>query len=427
VSDSQIYELECNLVALLAGALLLVFLVRRLRRSQPGLAIGAAVATAFGVRVLAALALNQLTFAEQLRGGDELTFLGRAQGLAHLSFGSAETAKALTHQFHTFVFSLSYRLFGTVPQTTLRIEAIAVSVAGLTLLAAAVYELAGRRPAVITAWVLAFEPASVFFSGIIHKEPFMMLAEGMVAYGGARLWKRGELRALAPMIVGCLLATATRPYVGWFLAAASACIALHAGLRRHSASHSLALSAVVAALIVAFIPTVWNASSKHHLQALQISQTANAADTSANLSLEQVDYSTRGKIIVNLPTRILDITTKPYPWQLQNTSQRLGATGAIFLIVLIVVLLWTLVRRKGIMRRAGPLVYPAIFLLIAYSISAGNAGTAFRYRTHIIAFLVALLFVLRKQPSEAEAAEAAEPVDRHHFVLGRTSVPTLAK
>ena len=39
----------------------------------------------------------------------------------------------------------------------------------------------------------------------------------------------------------------------------------------------------------------------------------------------------RGKLVVNLPKRMLDVVTRPYPWQIQNTSQQLGAFGSLFL------------------------------------------------------------------------------------------------
>ena len=96
---------------------------------------------------------------------------------------------------------------------------VTFSVVGIVLLAAAVHELAGPKPALIAAWILAIEPANIFFSSLLHKEPIMYLAEGLVVYGGALLWQRGKLVALLPMIFGCLLAVATRPYVGWFLMA----------------------------------------------------------------------------------------------------------------------------------------------------------------------------------------------------------------
>jgi hypothetical protein len=398
--------------------------MRYLRRAHPGLLIGNAVAVAFGLRVIAALGLDQTPIARELRGGDELLFLSQAQGISNWDLVSTANVDALTKHFHYFFFSLNYRVFDIVPAMMLRVEVIALAVAGLALMAAAVHELAGPRPARIAVWILALEPASIFFSGLLHKEPFMFLAEGLVAYGGAKLWKRGDFRALVPMVLGCLIATATRPYVGWFLAAATAIVMLHAGLRRNSASTSFALVTVVVVLMGAFFPVVWNASSKAKLSSLQQSQDANASDSDANLALERVDYSSRDKVILNLPKRVLDVVTKPYPWQLQNTSQQLGLFGTMFLFVGLILLFAQLIRNgKVVMKRAGPLVYPALFLLVAYSLSAGNAGTAFRYRTHIVAFLVAVLVVLREERRTREL-EAPAPLParlRPALVHGRSS------
>jgi hypothetical protein len=410
-SEVQLYRLECELIAIAAGVLLIGFVLHRVRRTMPGIGIAKAIWVAFAVRVVAAMLLDQTSIAGQLRGGDEIGFVNQAQSLARWDLISHGTADGLTKSFHCLFMSFSYRIFGSVPELMLRFEVIAIAVTGLALLAAAVHELAGRRAAVIAAWVLALEPTSIFFSGILHKEPVMMLAEGMVAYGGAKLWKRGEFSALLPMTVGCLMATATRPYAGWFLSAGAAAVALHAGLRRHhSLGRRLVLVTMVIGLAVAFFPAVWDASSKESLSKLQSSQDFNAADSNANLSLERVDYSTRDKVFLNLPQRIVEITTRPYPWQLQNTSQQLGVFGTLFLFVGLIFLIGAMLTNgKEIMRRAGPLVYPALFLLAAYSLSAGNAGTAFRYRTHLVAFLVAVLVVLRAAKQEERAVKRERP------------------
>jgi hypothetical protein len=302
---------------------------------------------------------------------------------------------------------------------------ISFAVVGLTLLAAAVYELAGPRPAWIAAWLLALEPTGVFFSGLLHKEPFMFLAEGMVVFGGAVLWKRGDLRALIPMVLGCLIATATRPYVGWFLAAAAAFVALHASLKCGSATRSLALSAIILALMAAFVPTVWQATSAENLKELQQSQDANARDEQANLSLEHVNYSSRGKVVANLPKRIRDVIFKPYPWQVANTSQQLGVLGTLVMFVGLLLLIGALFQNGGaVMARAGPLVYPALLLLVAYSLSAGNAGTAFRYRTHVVGLMLCLLLVLRQQRSEARAVVERTPGYKAAPHVSRTRVTT---
>jgi hypothetical protein len=232
----------------------------------------------------------------------------------------------------------------------------------------------------------------------------MMLAGGLVAFGGATLWNRGELRSLVPIVAGCLIAVATRPYAGWFLIAAGAAIVLHAGLRkRRSASlRSLLLISIVVVFAVISAPAVWQASSNERLRQLQSSQEENVGNPQTNLNLEKVDFSTRGAVITNLPIRIRDVVLRPYPWQLDDVSQQLGLLGTIVAYMTLALLVAALLSSRGtIMKRAGPLIYIAFLLLIAYSLSAGNAGTAFRYRTHVVVVAICILVSLRLRPSTA--------------------------
>lgn len=408
-SDRTLYLDECVLITLVLATYTLWLALAALRRRRPDLSIGRAVAAAFVLRVLAAVGVGQLSMAQDLRGGDELTFLGHAHDLARDGIGSAASMDALTTELHSFVFSLNLRAFRPDPPLlALRVEMIALSVLGLALIATAAYELAGPRAARITAWLLALEPTNIFFSSILHKEPLMFLAEGAVAFGGAVLWKRGSLSALVPMILGCLVAVATRPYAGWFLAVAAAIVILHASVTRQQGIRAFALVVAMLGLSAAFVPVVWNASSDRSLKELQQSQDANAADTEANLSLERVDYSTRTRLVTNLPKRISDVILRPYPWQTQNTSQRLGVIGTLVLFFALATLVMTAGRGgSAVMARAGPLVYPALLLLIAYSLSAGNAGTAYRYRTHVVGLVICLIVVLRAHLRSQAASERA--------------------
>jgi len=413
LSDTDLFEVLCALIVLLASAYALIGLLRLLKRRHEGLAIDRPILVAFSLRLLAAVALGQLAIARDLRGGDEVTFLTRADHIATTPFTGGESMDALTTEFHTFLFSLHFRALGTAPPDfLLRIEMVLFSVIGIALLAAAVHELAGARASTITAWLLALEPANIFFSSLLHKEPIMYLAEGMVVYGGTMLWKRDRLTALVPIVVGCALAMATRPYVGWFLSAAAAAGVLHASLRQRKRMRSLVLAAGVIVLVAAFIPTVWNASSDQNLQELQQSQDANATDQS-NLSLERVDYSTRSNLVLNLPKRIRDVVLRPYIWQTQNASQQLGAIGTLVVLACLGVLAAALIRnRRGVMQTAGPLVYPAAFMLVAYAISAGNAGTAYRYRTHLVALAICLAIVLLAHRRQEQEGPARVPAKR---------------
>jgi hypothetical protein len=408
------------------GGYAIWLLVAWLRRSRPGLTIGQPVLVAFVLRFLAAAVLGSVSIGSELRGGDENLFLARAHDLVTHPLGSSDSFDKLTGELHTWLFSLDLRIFHPDPPLLmLRVEMITFSVIGLTLLAAAVYELVGARAARVAAWILALEPANVFFSSLLHKEPLMYMAEGAVAYGGAVFWKRGKVWALVPMVGGCLVATATRPYVGWFLAAAAVAVVLHAALTRQGGARALAITGLMLALIVAFFPMVWNASSDKNLKELQQSQDANAENTQANLSLEHVDYSTRGKLITNLPQRVSDVILRPYPWQTQNASQRLGILGTLVMLVALGFLIAAVLRDgRLVMQRAGPLIYPALFMLVAYSLSAGNAGTAYRYRTHVVGILLCVVVVLWYARRREQVAEVpSEPLEWQTF----ETEPRLAK
>jgi dolichyl-phosphate-mannose-protein mannosyltransferase len=406
--EPTLYDIECVAFAAAAVGFGLYFMLAALRRSRPELSIGQPMAVAVTLRVAAATGVSLLGAASSLRGGDERFFLELGRDLAHQPLGSEASLSALTSQLHTWLFSLQIRLFD-FPDTAIRVTHVGIAVAGLLLLAVAVHDLAGPRAARLTAWLLAVEPASIFFSGVLHKESLMIFGGGLVAYGGARLWSDRDFLGLVPMAAGCAVAVATRPYAGWFLVAAAMAIALHASLTRHGERQvpALGLAALVAFLIALSLPTVLEQSSNEKLQDLQVSQDANAKNAEANLSLEQVDYSTRANVIVNLPGRVRDVLFRPYLWQVENTSQQLGVLGTLVTLAVLFFLVQAVARSpRDVMTRAGPIVYPALFLLIAYSLSAGNAGTGFRYRTHLVVLAISLVVILRYRLAEAPARAA---------------------
>jgi hypothetical protein len=346
------------------------------------------------VRLLSAGAVSLTSIGESLRGSDEASFVLLGHEISHAPFASADWTYALAHELQNFVFALQIWTLDS-PEFALRVVQVGLSVAGLVLLAAAVYELAGPRAALICAWILALEPTNVFFSSLLHKEPNMLLATGLVAFGGALLWRRADPRSLPIMAGGCLIAAATRGYASWFLIAAAAAITLHTGLRsQQRGAARFTLVATVVLLIAVSAPTVIAATSNQGLHRLQVSQNVNTSDQS-NLALEQVNFSTRGALITNLPRRVYDVVFRPYPWQLGSASQQIGVIGTTIAYMALALLISQALRNRGrIMAVGGPFVYLVAFLLVAYSLSAGNAGTAFRYRTNLLALGLGLLSAL---------------------------------
>lgn len=414
MSDST---LQSALVAILTGIVVafgLWWLTRSLQRRHLGLAIGLPVAVGFLARVVTVLAVDGSGLSTSLRGGDEIAFLKGADALAALPPSAPEWGTEITERLHVAVFAGQMRLLDS-PPTALRLVQIGLALTGLLLLIAAVCQVAGPRAARLAAWVLMLEPASLFFNSALHKEPLMLLATGTIVYGGIRVWHRFDLRGAALLAFGAAIGVCTRPYAGWFLVSACVLLALHAAFR--SVHRPLrAMPVIYAVILVGFLaaPTLVEVSSRESLQSLQASQDANTnivarARTSGpnanNLALERVDYSSREKVALNLPRRAFDVLTKPYPWQVANASQVLGAFGSLVALTGLVMLLGYAWRARGrIVVLTAPFLYPLMFLLMAYSLSAGNAGTGFRYRTHIITLSLAMLVILRSAVLERRAS-----------------------
>jgi hypothetical protein len=417
-NDSSFLQAETVLVSIGLTALVIAFVLHRLRRRRPDFAIGTPIIVGVGIRLLAIAGVASSGLQSSLRGGDETTFLTYARLLSEEPFGHGYWPHG-PYPLHTVVFATQLKL-GGFTEGALRVTQVGIATLGVILLAAAVHDLAGQRPARMMAWILAFEPASIFFNSALHKEPLMVLAGGLMVFGGSKMWRRLDLTGLFFMALAGLVAVKTRPYAGWFLISAGVLIILHASLRRMDRPLR-AMPLVYAVIIAGFIalPAISQVTSKKSLSQLQASQNANT-DSSAisegantnNLALEKVDYSTRGKVFQNLPQRMLDVIVRPYPWQVSNPSQQLGAVGSLFALTVFVLLLQAAWRRRGqVMALTGPMLYIAFFLTIAYALSAGNAGTSFRYRTHVVTLAVAALAALRWGVVPRQVP-ATKPVDQ---------------
>lgn len=410
------------MLAALAVAYVIWWLIHRLRRKRPDLNIGTPIAVALGIRLLAIGGISATGLESTLRGGDETTFLDLARMLAQQPIGRGNLPHG-AYQLHTDLFALELKLGLTVG--ALRIVQVGLALVGLVLILAAVRDLVGGRAARLAAWLLALEPVSIFFNSAIHKEPLMELASGLVVFGGTMIWKRLDIRGILLCVLGGAIAVETRSYAGWFLVSAAVLVLLHASLRNLDRP-GRAMPLIYAVVLAAFVatPVVLQASSKKNLSLLQQSQTANAtgagegprgASNGDNLALEQVNYSTRGAILSNLPKRIRDIILKPYPWQLGDTSQRFGALGTLFAYAVVLLLLrFAWLQRGQVLERSAPLLYPMLLMLVAYALSAGNAGTGFRYRSHLVTLAVAAMLTLRagRQERAIRAEELAEPSRR---------------
>jgi hypothetical protein len=403
-TDTATQQVEGVVLVILLVAGVLAWLTRRFRRSRPAFNIGWPLAVAFGLRLLAIAGINATGLETTLRGGDENTFLDLAHFLANQPLGHGDLPHG-PYQLHVVLLALQMKL-GFLSVGAMRINQVGLALVGILLIVVSVHDLAGPRAARLAAWLFAFEPTSIFFNSEIHKEPLMELAAGLVVFGGTWLWKRLDLRGIFVCALGGLIAVETRSYAGWFLVCSAVLVLLHAairGMNRPMKAMPIIYGIIVAGFLVT--PTLLAATSHKQLQLLQLSQTANATgageggaggSNGSNLALEQVNFSSRGAIISNLPTRMRELILQPYPWQLGDSSQRFGAIGTLFAYALLFLLVrYAWLSRGAVLSRAGPLLYPLFFLLVAYSLAVGNAGTGFRYRSHLVTLAIGAVVVLR--------------------------------
>ena len=412
--DQTLYEVQSVLVTLVLIGCALGWLVRRLQRSRPDFSIGRAVAVGVAVRALVAIAVGAIS--SDIRGPDEKFFLDEAQTIAEQSLTSTASIEAFTSTLQIWLFSVQMR-FADVPELSMRMVQIGIAVAGLTLLATAVYDLAGAHAAKLAAWIVMLEPTNVFFSGFLHKEPLMLFGVGLVVFGGTKIWSGRDLHGFMLLGFGGAFTVATRPYAGWFVVAAAAAISLHGAVVRRGwvQRPSLHVAVVVVLLVAAAAPKALQETSDDRIQEVLVpSQEANTSDNS-NLKLEEVDYSNRGAVILNLPRRVVDVLVRPYPWELGSANQRLGVPGALVALIALFLLVKTILANRGqIFRRAGPIVYAGLFLLVAYSVASANAGTSFRYRTTLVTLAICAIAIWREPspvagPKKDRPAPGVEP------------------
>ncbi len=325
MSYNTLINVEALITATLGVGLVLAWVLRRLKRSRSNLSIAAPVYLGFGLRLAAIAAVSATGIGTQLRGGDEIGYLSYAHQVASSSWLSHLWVPLFSQRgsndLHVIVFATQIRAlqFGA---GALRVTQVGIAMLGYLLIVAAVYDLGGPRAARLTAWLGAIEPASVFFSGTLLKEPLLELAAGLVIFGGTRLWTRFDFRGLYWMAAGCVIGVFDRGYVGFFLIGASVLVLLHISARnlgRRAQAVPLLLGVLMCVALTS--PALLSYTSPSNLKsALQDSQNANTLVTPSpsaaaaaggpngnNLALEPVDFSTRGNVVIHLPQRIRDL------------------------------------------------------------------------------------------------------------------------
>lgn len=389
-----VYQFECAVLIGLLGALITWWTLDRIGRARPELSISKPVFTALAVRMGVVVVTAALGSAgDTLRGPDDPAFLDAGLRLSEQPLTDDLWLEAFKGDLLRVVIGLQAVALGDAGGTAFRLLQAALGTLAIVAMAVAVYDTAGPRAAGLCAWLLAFEPSNVFFSTILQKEALVLLAEGLVLVGAVRAWRRLDGRAVALMGSGIGLAFAVRPYAGAFLCIASLAVVLHARLRvLPSGGRVVMLLAVAVSTAVALL-LAWP-SIQDQLETLQDWQEATAAQTDANLPLPPVDLTTPGGLVSGLAQRTFDYVVRPFPWQMANLEQTLGATGTLIGWAFLGWLVIAAFNHRRVVVGRWPFLYPLLLITVSYALTTANAGTGFRHRTHLLFIAIALLATL---------------------------------
>ncbi len=420
---NTVIAVEYVIVTTLVVAFALMLLLRVISRSRPQLSIATPFAVGFTMRLLVIALLAAFGIGAKVRDApDELTWMAFAHHLATLPFGAAEWIPFHQKSYlQVLVFASQLKVLGS-PEDALRVTQVGISLAGTILIAAAVYDLSGAKAARLTAWLLALEPASLLFNSLLVKEPLMELAAGLVVFGATRVWRRLDLTGIAIMGAGAAIGLGGRWYVGWLLVTCAVFVILHASMRGLAGGRLRSLPLIYAVAIGAVIatPAIMAATSHRSLEVnlqplhnqLSSSTAGNGQPGGNNLALGQLNYTTRGAIVTSLPKGVENLLLQPYPWKVGNINQTIGAAGSLFaLTVFFLLIRFAIVCRGEVMSRAGPLIYPFLFIMVAYALADGNAGQGYRYRTHLVTLAVAAMVVLRVRAMERREPSGERSTD----------------
>lgn len=396
--DRPLYDFLTSAVTLLALGWLVVALTRIVLRTRPELRLGYPLAAAAALRAALAGIVAAIPALQPLRGLDEASFVLGAQQFAADPSSLGVMPAALVGNLHVAYMGVQQLVLDPTSDYPLRVGHIALAVSAIAIVAVAVHDIAGARAGVVTAWILAFEPTGVFFSGLLHKEAPMLLGEALVILGAVRMYQRRDATAVALMVPGLVIASLTRPYAGAALAAACAGVCLHAALRRLGPERRRAPRLVIGLVIAAAAATAAAPAPATVFRTVQISQNANTTDTS-NLRLDPVDFSSVSSTARNLGARVTALLLRPYPWQVGSPSQRAGVVGtAAAWTLLLAALALGATRMRSAVTALAPLLYVFVAMTAVYAVSTGNAGTGFRYRTHLLVALSAIVAALAYLP-----------------------------
>ncbi len=235
MTDSWLFRAEVSLIVGAVVVLLLWWLMLALDPRGFTASYRWPICVGFILRLFAVgIAAAVPSIGHKLTGTDEAAFLATTRALSHLPLTSGRWPSMTVHWTEVIPWALTLKVFGDVGSLPLRLEQIGLSLAAVVVVSSTAGKIGGPRAGLIAAWIVAIEPSSVYFAGLLHQESLSMVGEALLLAALVDAWI-GETRWWPPVlaaVAGLALIFGTRAYMAFFAGVAAILVLAGAALCR---------------------------------------------------------------------------------------------------------------------------------------------------------------------------------------------------
>lgn len=259
--------------------------------------------------------------------------------------------------------------------------------------------------------LLFFLPSLVLYSSGTGKDPWMVLALGIAAYGAARAIADSMPRGLLLTVVGLWMASMVRPHVAAaFVVAFATAHLLRRSPARLGELKPFAKLASVAVLVVMVAPVLSNAFDFLERAGLDSEKGLGAALT---LTADRTGYGgSEFKAVVldspvKVPAAVATVLFRPTPFEARNLQALIAAAEGA-LLILLTVFRWKSIARALRASRTYPYAVLAVAFVGAMIVvlsSLANFGLLVRQRVSLMPLFLVLLAVSRTKPASELLSE----------------------
>lgn len=360
---------------------------------------------------------------QEFFGGDALhyDFLGYAQVQAWSGDGFFKWEIANYMRNDAAAWGMNY-LVGTIYLITgrnmLAVQLFNTVIGALTaviIFQCAFHAFANLRVARIAAISVAFYPSLMLWSAQGLKDAPIVFCLALAILATLKLGHKLTVQYI--LVLGCslLVVYSLRFYVFYMICFAVAG-AFAIGMQAVTATSFIRQFAVVIilGLGLTYLGVTRSASEQYEqlvtFEQLQRSR-SDLAQSDSGFG-KDVDVSTTGGALSQIPLGLVYLLFAPFPWQLASLRQSITLPEMLVwwaCFPLMVLGLWFAIKHR--LRQLSPILIFTFMLTLSYSVVQGNVGTAYRQRSQLLVFyfiFVAVGAVLFKEKREEKRRRDAE-------------------